>query len=232
MIIMNTSNKNNSESVGSFLPPFSLSFFGILYAMYNEFDHRNIFPNRYPDDPYDRIWESDLDKRQNYLVGMAPGTKRVRTSKDINMHLREYPPVKVMQTAVVGTKGILSYRLDLDGFPAYARAYAYLAEIEDLGKNESRKFTMLQPRIPGYNSVIVNIAENANGSYALYEPSYTNVSFEFVLSCLFSKTHDSTRGPLLNAMEISKYVQIIPKTDSQDGNHIFLSYALISIETT
>lgn len=124
-----------------------------------------------------------------------------------------------MQTAIVGTKGSISYRLDLEGFPANARAYAYLAEIEDLGKNETRKFTMLQPRVRGYNNVIVNIAENANGSYALYEPSYMNVSLDFVLSCLFSKTRDSTRGPLLNAIEISKYVQIIPNTDSQDGRY-------------
>lgn len=150
---------------------------------------------------------------------MAPGTKRIRTSKNIKTNLREYPPVKAMQTAIVGTKGSISYRLDLEGFPANARAYAYLAEIEDLGKNETRKFTMLQPRVRGYNNVIVNIAENANGSYALYEPSYMNVSLDFVLSCLFSKTRDSTRGPLLNAIEISKYVQIIPKTDSQDGRY-------------
>ncbi|ONK57589.1 uncharacterized protein A4U43_C09F2040 [Asparagus officinalis] len=191
------------------------NFFLKVAARIN-FGAMTINPIRYPDDPYDRIWESDLDQRQNYLVGMAPGTKRIRTLKNIKTSLREYPPLKVMQTAVVGTKGRLSYRLDLDGFPANARAYAYLAEIEDLGKNETRKFSMLQPSIPGYNDVVVNIAENANGSYALYEPSYMNVSLDFVLSCLFSKTRDSTRGPLLNAIEISKYVQIVPKTDSQD----------------
>ncbi|XP_038989699.1 probable LRR receptor-like serine/threonine-protein kinase At1g67720 isoform X1 [Phoenix dactylifera] len=174
-------------------------------------------PIRYPDDPYDRIWESDLYKRQNYLVGMAPGTRRICTKRNIKINTREFPPLKVMQTAVVGTRGILSYRLNLDGFPANARAYAYLAEIEDLGKNETRKFMMKQPYIPGYDNIFVNIAENAHGSYALYEPSYMNVSLDFVLSFLFSKTQDSTRGPLLNAIEISKYVQIIPKTDFQDA---------------
>lgn len=173
-------------------------------------------PIRYPDDPYDRIWESDLDKRQNYLVGMAPGTENVSTSKNVKADSREFPPVKVMQTAVVGTRGSLSYRLDLESFPGNARAYAYLAEIEDLGKNETRKFVMKQPNVPGYDNVIVNIVENAHGSYALYEPSYMNISLDFVLSFLFSKTYDSTRGPLLNAIEISKYVQIMPKTNVQD----------------
>ncbi|XP_010250886.1 PREDICTED: probable LRR receptor-like serine/threonine-protein kinase At1g67720 isoform X2 [Nelumbo nucifera] len=172
---------------------------------------------RYPDDPYDRIWDSDLDRRQNYLVGVAPGTERINTSKNIDIRTHEFPPVKVMQTAVVGTRGQLSYRLNLEGFPANARAYAYFAEIEDLGKNDTRKFTMQQPRVPGYNNIIVNIIENANGSNTLYEPSYMNISLDFVLSFSLVKTLDSTRGPLLNAIEISKYVQIVPKTESKDA---------------
>ncbi|KAK4597780.1 hypothetical protein RGQ29_015341 [Quercus rubra] len=171
---------------------------------------------RYPDDPYDRIWQSDLIKRPNYLVGVAPGTERINTSKNVNTKTREYPPVKVMQTAVVGTKGVLSYRLNLDNFPANARAYAYFAEIEDLGANETRKFKLSQPIMPDYNNAVVNIAENANGSYTLYEPSYMNVTLEFVLSFSFARTRDSTRGPLLNAMEICRYLRIAPKTDGRD----------------
>ncbi|XP_020571908.1 probable LRR receptor-like serine/threonine-protein kinase At1g67720 isoform X2 [Phalaenopsis equestris] len=191
------------------------SFFLKVAARIN-FGAQSADPIRYPDDPYDRIWESDLYKRQNYLVGMAPGTENVSTIKNVKADFREFPPVKVMQTAVVGTRGSLSYRLDLEGFPGNARAYAYLAEIEDLGKNETRKFIMKQPAVPGYENVIVNILENAHGSYALYEPSYMNISLDFVLSFSFSKTHDSTRGPLLNAIEISKYVQIMPKSDFRD----------------
>ncbi|KAG2321956.1 hypothetical protein Bca52824_015169 [Brassica carinata] len=171
---------------------------------------------RYPDDPYDRIWESDVNRRPNYLVGVAPGTIRINTSKPVNTLTREYPPMKVMQTAVVGTQGMISYRLNLEDFPANARAYAYFAEIEDLGSNETRKFQLVQPYFPGYSNAVVNIAENANGSYTLYEPSYMNVTFDFVLSFSFGKTKDSTRGPLLNAIEISKYLQISVKTDKTD----------------
>ncbi|GLT74630.1 hypothetical protein SLA2020_464180 [Shorea laevis] len=171
---------------------------------------------RYPDDPYDRIWESDLDQRQNFLVDKAPGTERINTTKNVDIRTREYPPVKVMQTAVVGTEGVLSYRLNLEGFPANARAYAYFAEIENLGPNETRKFKLQQPYIPDYSNAVVNIAENANGSYRLYEPSYMNVTLNFVLSFSFVKTHDSTRGPLLNAIEISKYQLIAAKTDRKD----------------
>ncbi|XP_027154300.1 probable LRR receptor-like serine/threonine-protein kinase At1g67720 isoform X1 [Coffea eugenioides] len=170
---------------------------------------------RYPDDPYDRIWESDLAKRQNYLVGVAPGTERISTAKYVDTNTREYPPVKVMQTAVVGTMGRLSYRLNLEDFPANARAYAYFAEIQDLAENETRKFRMEQP-YTDYSNAIVNIAENANGSYTLYEPSYMNVTLDFVLSFSFVETRDSSRGPLLNAIEISRYVQIAAKTDDKD----------------
>lgn len=130
---------------------------------------------------------------------------------------REYPPLKVMQTAVVGTKGSLTYRLNLEDFPANARAYAYFAEIEDLGTNETRKFKIEKPYLPDYNNAVVNIAENANGSYTLYEPSFMNATLDFVMSFSFVKTRDSTQGPLLNAIEISKYVQIAGKTAMQDG---------------
>lgn len=153
---------------------------------------------------------------------MAPGTVRINTTKNVDVRTREYPPVKVMQTAVVGTEGIISYRLNLEDFPGNARAFAYFAEIEDLAANESRKFKLEQPYFADYSNAVVNIAENANGSYTLYEPSYMNVTMDFVLSFSFVKTHDSTRGPLLNAIEISKYVQISPKTDSKDGKYIFL----------
>lgn len=175
---------------------------------------------RYPEDPYDRIWESDLVKRQNFLVGVATGTERISTTRNIDIETREYPPVKVMQTAVVGTKGLLTYRLNLEDFPGNARAYAYLAEIEDLGQNETRKFKLEQPYFADYSNAVVNIAENANRSYTLYEPSYMNVSLEFVLSFSFKRTPDSTRGPLLNAMEISKYQEIASKTLKQDSNSV------------
>ncbi|XP_012085571.1 probable LRR receptor-like serine/threonine-protein kinase At1g67720 isoform X2 [Jatropha curcas] len=191
------------------------SFFLKLAARVN-FGAPNEYALRYPDDPYDRIWDSDLVKRPNFLVGVAPGTVRINTSKNVDIQTREYPPVKVMQTAVVGKQGKLSYRLNLEDFPANARAYAYFAEIEDLGENETRKFKLIQPYISDYSNAVVNIAENANGSFRLYEPSYMNVSFDFVLSFSFAKTHDSTQGPLLNAIEISKYLKISSKTDSKD----------------
>ncbi|XP_022634913.1 probable LRR receptor-like serine/threonine-protein kinase At1g67720 isoform X3 [Vigna radiata var. radiata] len=117
------------------------------------------------------------------------------------------PPVKVMQTAVVGTNGSLTYRLNLDGFPGTGWAFTYFAEIEDLGPNESRKFRLVLPGQPDVSKAVVNIEENAQGKYRLYEPGFTNISLPFVLSFRFGKTYDSSRGPLLNAMEINMYLE-------------------------
>ncbi|KAK4801427.1 hypothetical protein SAY86_021914 [Trapa natans] len=167
-------------------------------------------PVRYPDDPYDRLWESDSLKKANYLVDVAIGTKKVSTRQPIDVNRDERPPQKVMQTAVVGTNGSLTYRLNLDGFPGAGWACSYFAEIEDLAPNEKRKFRLVLPGSPDIRKDVVNIMENAQGKYRLYEPGFTNLSFPFVLAFKFGKTSDSFKGPLLNAMEINKY---IPKID-------------------
>lgn len=163
---------------------------------------------RYPDDPYDRIWESDAVKKPNFLVGVAPGTSKIHTRRPVDTGRDEYPPEKVMQTAVVGENGVLSYRINLDGFPGHGWAFSYFAEIEDLVPSESRKFKLVRPDVPNYENLIVNVQENAKSSYRLYEPGFSNVSLPFVVSFEFVKTEDSSRGPILNALEINKYVQI------------------------
>ncbi|KAF5750353.1 LRR receptor-like serine/threonine-protein kinase [Tripterygium wilfordii] len=163
-------------------------------------------PVRYPDDPFDRLWESDTVKKANYLVDVASGTEIVSTTMPIDVYKRDWPPQKVMQTAVIGTNGSLSYRLNLDGFPGFGWARTYFAEIEDLALDESRKFRLIEPDQSDMSKPIVNVQENAHGKYILYEPGYDNLSLPFVLSFKFVKTKDSPRGPILNAMEISKYI--------------------------
>ncbi|XP_027364960.1 probable LRR receptor-like serine/threonine-protein kinase At1g67720 [Abrus precatorius] len=175
-------------------------------------------PIRYPDDPFDRIWESDSLKKANYLVDVAAGTRKISTNLPINVDSDEMPPVKVMQTAVVGTNGSLTYRLNLDGFPGIGWAFTYFAEIEDLAEEESRKFRLVLPGHPDISKDVVNIEENAPGKYRLYEPGFTNLSLPFVLSFKFAKTSDSSRGPLLNAMEINKYLE--KNNGSPDGEAI------------
>ncbi|XP_011094724.1 probable LRR receptor-like serine/threonine-protein kinase At1g67720 [Sesamum indicum] len=189
-------------------------FFLSLSARIN-FGAESDTPVRYPDDPFDRIWQSDSVKKANYLVDVAPGTEKISTRMPIDVSGDERPPQKVMQTAVVGRNGSLTYRLNLDGFPGTGWAFTYFAEIEDFDPSDTRKFRLVLPGDPELSKAVVNIQENAQGKYRLYEPGYYNISLPFVLSFRFAKTSDSTLGPLLNAMEINKYLK---KSDgSADG---------------
>ncbi|KAK1562180.1 hypothetical protein Q3G72_007557 [Acer saccharum] len=216
------------------LRQFNGSVYGTLYEdrFYLKVSHRINFgadseaPVRYPDDPFDRIWKSDLLKKANYLVDVAVGTVNVSTKLPIVLNREEMPPVKVMQTAVVGTNGSLTYRLNLDGFPGFGWAYIYLAEIEDLELNESRKFEIVHPDHPELSYSIINIQENAQGKNRAFEAGSRNMSLPFVLKFELRKTAGSSRGPLLNAMEINK---ILERNDgSLDGGAIANVIALNS----
>lgn len=146
-------------------------------------------------------------RKANYLVDVAAGTEKISTKMPIDVNRDERPPEKVMQTAVVGRNGTLSYRLNLDGFPGGGWAFTYFAEIEDVDPNDLRKFRLVLPDAPQVSKAAVNILENAQGKYRLYEPGYENLTLPFVLSFKFVKTADSTLGPLINAMEINNYVK-------------------------
>ena len=149
-----------------YLTPFENQLFLSVYARIN-FWAENEDPVRFPDDPFDRIWESDLVKKANYLVDVAAGTDRVSTDLPIDVGKDEQPPQKVMQTAVVGRNGNLTYRMNLDGFPGPGWAYSYFAEIEDLGPTKTRKFRLVLPGDPEISKAVVNIQENAQGTHRL-----------------------------------------------------------------
>ncbi|KAF3337017.1 putative LRR receptor-like serine/threonine-protein kinase [Carex littledalei] len=189
-------------------------------------------PVRYPDDPYDRIWQSDTIKKANYLVDVAPGTTNISTAEPIDISSgAEKPPQKVMQTAVVGMNDTLSYRLNLPGFPGFGWAFSYFSEIEELGPSDTRKFKLVIPGVPDVSKPTVNVLENAAGMYRVYEPGYYNISLPFTFSFKFRKTNDSTKGPILNAIEIYKYLPInlgspdAPLIDSFASHYSYADWA-------
>jgi hypothetical protein len=67
---------------------------------------------------------------------------------------------------------LLTYRLDLESFPANAWAFSYLAEIEDLPSDETRKFKLFVPGRPEFSKPTINVQENAGGKNRLYEPGF------------------------------------------------------------
>ncbi|KAJ7555362.1 hypothetical protein O6H91_05G033700 [Diphasiastrum complanatum] len=173
-------------------------------------------PIRYPDDPVDRIWESDLT-RPNSLAGMADGTVRYNTTAHVDVDkVQDKPPEKVMQTAVIGSKGTLTYRYLLEGFPAYSYASTYFAEIQPLGPTDVRAFTFVLANDTQFQGQVVKLATDV-GSLITFEPGYLNVSLPLVVNFAFEKTKDSTLGPILNAMEI---YQILPKVFSTSTEEV------------
>jgi Malectin-like domain len=168
---------------------------------------------RYPDDPFDRIWESDASETQSDLAlyNGAPGTQKVATNRSIKLD-QEAPPLKVMQTAVVGDKGRLSYTINLPHFPGNAWVAWYLAEIEDLGANETRIFT---GRLS--SNFIDYLVVNNTGAMAT-ERGYWDASLPSIGTMHFIQTNGSSRGPILNALEILKLVHI--NFESFDGKFV------------
>jgi len=104
-----------------------------------------------------------------------------------------------MQTIVVGEKGVFSYQINLDGFPGYGWAFSYFAEIEDLSPTEPHKFKLIRPNLPNYDNLIVNVQENAQSSYRLYEVGFSHLSLPFVVSFEFVKTEDFPRQIALHS---------------------------------
>ncbi|KAK4799980.1 hypothetical protein SAY86_025345 [Trapa natans] len=173
---------------------------------------------RYPDDPFDRIWYSDHSGKPNEVLPMADGIKNLSTDRPIDVGFGENPPQKVMQTAVLGTSGLLSYKLKLHGFAGNGWVISYFAEIEDFGPQRSRKFRVAIPfaSIPHTDRPAVNIQENSGGKFRLCEHYSVNVTLNSLLSFEFIELPNSSEGPLLNAMEISKYIEI--KRGSPDAD--------------
>jgi Malectin-like domain len=132
--------------------------------------------------------------------------------------------MNVMQTAVVGNQGRLTYTLNFPSFPGNAWAFGYFAEIEDLLPNETRIFKLEKPLQPPINDVAINVVEHAHGKYRTYEGGIWNVSLPDIASVWIRQTPDSSRGPILNALEILQYVLI--NFGSLDGNYgiFFLLY--------
>ncbi|BBM98977.1 hypothetical protein MPTK1_1g17720 [Marchantia polymorpha subsp. ruderalis] len=170
-------------------------------------------PLRFPDDPTDRIWVSD---RVYPLQDPAPQTTNISTTRDIIVNTTDRPPVKVMQTAVVGGPTGLSYRLNLADYPASCYAVIYFAEIQELGANQSRAFffrTNIEDQ--RFDGVVLNLARDV-GVFEAFEPGYYNATLPNLVTFQLLEDNSSTLPPLMNAMEIYQIMPIVPGTFPDD----------------
>jgi hypothetical protein len=139
---------------------------------------------------------------------MVGGTRRVSTSRPVFVGTQEEPPVRVMQTAAVGQMGFLSYEFIFEQPPGNSWVATYFAEIEDLAPTEIRNFTVEVSDWPEYGALTVNPVAEAGGKYSLYEARYINISVKHLLFLKLGKRDDFSKGPIINAIEIYKYLPI------------------------
>jgi hypothetical protein len=139
---------------------------------------------------------------------LASGTRRVSTARPVFVGTKEEPPVRVMQTAVVGESGYLTYEFIFEQPAGNSWVATYFAEIEDLAPAETRNFTVEVSNWPEYDGLTINAVAEAGGKYRLYEARYINVSVEHLLFLKLRKRNDFSKGPIINAIEIYKYLPI------------------------
>lgn len=162
---------------------------------------------------------------------MAGGTRRVSTSRRVFVGRQEEPPQRVMQTAVVGQRGFLSYEFMFERPPVNSWVATYFSEIEDLAPTEIRNFTVEVSDWPEYNGLTVDVAAEAGGKYRLYELRYINVSVHHLLFMKLSKRNEFSKGPIINAIEIYTYLPIAAGKQSSFSILVYSTNFELHLET-
>ncbi|XP_057823863.2 receptor-like protein kinase At3g21340 isoform X6 [Cryptomeria japonica] len=155
---------------------------------------------RYPQDQFDRMWEP--------CKSLVTGTKSINVPKSISVSgTRNFPPSKVMQTAVVSnTSGSNNMYFSLgQSRSKNALAVLYFAELNSTGK---RSFSV------GINNVILTKEIDLAGNVpALGLPFQYDGTTEAIVN-LQSKIPGVS--PIINALEIHALFYTHPRTSSDD----------------
>ncbi|XP_031268923.1 LRR receptor-like serine/threonine-protein kinase IOS1 [Pistacia vera] len=162
---------------------------------------------RYKEDVYDRVWTPyNFNKGSNLSTTLTV---------DANVSNSYHPAQIVMRTAVKPTNESvpLNFYLETDDPNSQFYVYMHFAEIEELKANESRQ---------------LNISLNGKHWYGPFSPDYLKTTTVFSPAALngiynFSivKTRNSTRPPIINAIEIYTVKELLQlQTDQQDVDAI------------
>ncbi|KAM2419966.1 hypothetical protein EV1_026201 [Malus domestica] len=168
---------------------------------------------RYGDDVYDRIWSRRI----------SPSWDPVSTSSSITTYENGYRvPLEVIRTAATPQNATdpLDLYWNTTDMNAQFYVFMYFAEVEKLGKNQSRKF---------------NISWNGSPLFGPFTPRYLQadvISNSRVLvgkdhEISLHKTEDSSLPPILNAVEVFQVMQLVESpTYGEDAD------AITNVKTT
>ncbi|KAK6125380.1 hypothetical protein DH2020_040876 [Rehmannia glutinosa] len=163
---------------------------------------------RYPFDPYDRIWRSDLypDSTANYI---SSSTANVNIT-DANSIL---PPLKVLQTALTHPKRLEFLYENLDAETHDYNLHLHFLELSDSVQAGQRVFDVY---INNEKRQEVDIL--ASGSR--YTAVVLNCTTNGVINVTLVKALNSQLGPICNAYEVLQAYPINEGTDMDDENAI------------
>jgi hypothetical protein len=102
----------------------------------------------------------------------------------------------------------LSYEFLFEQPPGNSWVAIYFAEIQDLVATETRNFTVEVSDWAEYSGLTVNVEAEAGGKYRLYEARHINVTVNRLLFLKLRKRNVFSKGPIINAIEIYKYLPI------------------------
>ncbi|THU72701.1 hypothetical protein C4D60_Mb04t14950 [Musa balbisiana] len=158
---------------------------------------------RFPDDPYDRVWNPCND----------PSWRTLSTNSTVDNRDDLFePPVAVMQTAVT-PKTVRQLGFFWDSVSPRDELYAvlYFAELQNLKGNSTRVF---------------NVTRNGESRFSWYTPPYLSIGYIYSVvpfkgysryQYLLLATSNSTLPPIINAFEVYSLMQLTQAaTDSRD----------------
>lgn len=158
--------------------------------------------NRYPSDPYDRIWDADEDYAPshvstgfNLLVGFSSSS------------IQESPPAAVLQTArVLARRDVMTYNFPVDTLADY---YIVLY------------FAGILPVSPTFEVLINGDIAASNYTVRSSEAGALHFTWKGIKS--LNITIKSIRFyPQVNALEVYEILDIPPETSSTTGTCHFL----------
>ncbi|KAK6151069.1 hypothetical protein DH2020_016001 [Rehmannia glutinosa] len=163
---------------------------------------------RYPFDPYDRIWRSDLypDSTANYI---SSSTANVNIT-DANSIL---PPLKVLQTALTHPERLEFRYENLDAETHDYNLHLHFLELNDSVQAGQRVFDVY---INNEKRQEVDILASGSRYTAVVSNCITNG----VINVTLVKALNSQLGPICNAYEVLQAYPINEGTDMDDENAI------------
>ncbi|GLJ05375.1 hypothetical protein SUGI_0017060 [Cryptomeria japonica] len=167
---------------------------------------------RYPQDRFDRLWNSDspMSLVENInLIRKAHSNRMVLNKNDIT----SFPPAAVMQTAVISKTALNRLRFTLEQQSTRTLVVLYFAELENLNGSEARNFNVL------VNEETVCSIDYALQNHSIELPftyNYTQGSGVVISPETINQPGKSSRGPLLNALKYYKIIESEPETYAGD----------------